>query len=185
MRFLFGNLFGVETLVGFDEKQCRKTFRGATLAMNSDVFSIRCSDCGRSVAIRAVSVFHSAGRHCGYSYSYSCECGCRIAVDGCDGDDIPDSMKTEASLRHNAYRVLKRINLQRRNLPPSDAKACLRNARLDMPESISENEWLVYRCGDDWSVTFCSETEVYSLRVTNTVHAFPDIESLAKNLRPG
>ena len=112
--------------------------------MNSDAFSVRCGDCGRSVTIRSVSEFHCAGRHAGYSYIYSCECGSRVAVDGCDGDDIPDSMKTAASLRRNAHQVLNTINLQRRQLPPSDAKVRLRDARLDIPESIGGNEWLVY-----------------------------------------
>ena len=153
--------------------------------MNSDTFTVRCGDCGRAVTIRSVSEFHCAGQHDGYSYIYACECGTRVAVDGCDGDDIPDSMKIAAAARRSAHQVLHIINLQRRQLPPTDAKVQLRNARLDLPESIGNDEWLVYRSDDGWSVTFRRESEEYFLHDADSVRAFPDIDAISANLRGG
>jgi hypothetical protein len=92
-------------------------------------------------------------------------------------------MKAAASARRNAQQVLNTINLQRRQLSASDAKKQLRNARLDCPESLGNDEWLVYRCDDEWSVTFRTESGVYSLHDPDFVRAFPDIETLSMNLR--
>jgi hypothetical protein len=113
--------------------------------MDSDAFTVRCGDCGRNVTIRSVSEFHNVGGFCGYSYIYACECGSRVAVDGCDGDDIPTSMKLAAASRRHAHNVLRTIDFHRRSLPQSNAKIMLKNARLDVPEPLGNDVWLPLR----------------------------------------
>ena len=73
--------------------------------MSTDAFTVRCSDCGRNIAIRSVSEFLNVGGFRGYSYGYRCECGCCVETDGCGGDGIPESLKLAAAKRSGVARI--------------------------------------------------------------------------------
>ena len=152
--------------------------------MNSEAFIVRCSACQRKVSVTTVHEFHNVGGFRGYSYSVSCECGVVSHHDGNDGEQIPNSLKRSAAIRERAYTVLGKIDYQRRNLPGSPEKAMLRNARLNIPEEVDVDSWLVYR-SDNWRVTFNPSSETYHLHDADGVHAYSDLGILSSNIRGG
>ena len=152
--------------------------------MNTDAFIVRCFSCQRHVEVTTVHEFHNIGGFNGYSYTIDCECGARSHHDGDDGERIPESLKHAAADRHRAFSVLGAINYQRRNLPSSPEKTVLRNSRLDIPVAIDRTTWLVY-CSDNWRVTYCSDSESYSLHCADGVQTFSKIADLTASLQCG
>ena len=149
----------------------------------TESFEVPCGSCGRPVVIRSVSEFHdTAGGLAGYSYMIVCNCGSRVAVDGAEGGQIPEPMKTAAALRWRAYRTRTEIDLDRRSLPASNAKIALREARVGEPRLIGAERWIVYELENGAAVCYSATEKSYGLtRFGNTMH-FDSVAALADYL---
>ena len=134
--------------------------------MPTDRFTVPCDSCGKPVDVFHVSEFHNVGGFRGYSYTVICECGSACHHDGNDGDFIPEPMKRAAAVRHRALTVLWAIDYQRRALPASSVKALLKDVRVKLPEPLdaANDEWIVYQFCDGRLVSYCPESEVYTVR---------------------
>lgn len=55
----------------------------------------------------------------------------------------------------------------------------LEDARLDMPEMLNEDAWIVYRFGDGKVVSYSPDVDVYALRDGDTSRQFTTVADLA------
>ena len=94
-------------------------------------------------------------------------------------------MKRTAAHNHRAAIITKAIDLQRRDLPVSTAKNMLRAARLDVPELLDDETWLVYRFADGKTVSYSPVTGNYVLRSAAMIFSFSAVADLAAHLNRG
>ncbi|TWT80369.1 hypothetical protein CA13_17820 [Planctomycetes bacterium CA13] len=146
----------------------------------SDKMFRKCPDCSLTVAICAVSEFHNVGGFNGYSYSMNCSCGMRMEIDGCDGDEIPESMKIAAAEHRNNHQIHRAIDFDRRDLPQSNAKATLKQSKLSAPKPDIEGSWVVYRLPNGAEILFSVETAKYTFRYNDVTAVYSDFNSLVE-----
>ena len=144
----------------------------------SDKMFRKCPDCGAGITLCAVSEFHNVSGFNGYSYAMNCSCGMRAHVDGCDGDEIPESMKIDAARRRRNHQIHRTVDLDRRELPHSDAKLLLRQSKLSAPQLDIDGSWVVYRTPNGAEILFNAETAAYTFRYNGNVFAYEDFKSL-------
>ena len=144
----------------------------------SDKMFRKCPDCGAGITICAVSGFHNISGFNGYSYAMNCSCGMRAIVDGCDGDEIPESMKIAAARRERNHDIHRTVDLDRRKLPQSEAKVTLRQSKLSAPKLDIDGSWLVYRMPNGAEILFSAETAKYTFRYNGSVVVYEEFESL-------
>lgn len=150
--------------------------------MSDATFQVPCNSCGRAVIIDSVSEFYCAGNVSGYSYAVRCECGSNSEVDGVDADRIPESMRRDAAVRHQAVSVQRTVNFQRRELARSPGKELLKGARLAIPRPLSDAKWHVYTLPCESIVGFCPIANQYFLLNANNVREFANVSQLARYL---
>jgi len=70
-------------------------------------------------------------------------------------------------------------------MPPSPTKAMLKDAHIELPESLDNDTWLVYRLAGGRTVSFSTNTGRYSLIRGDHAESFADIEALTARLGDG
>ena len=144
----------------------------------SDKMFRKCPDCALTVTICAVSEFHNVGGFNGYSYSMNCSCGMRMKIDGCDGDEIPESMKIAAAKHRNNHQIHRTVDFDRRQLPQSNVKTTLKQSKLSAPKLDIDGSWLVYSMPSGAEILFSVETADYTFRYNDVTVVYSDFKSL-------